>query len=137
MMGMSESDQSPLPVTVDLPTAPAPMPNAIPTEGPSPAQDAREQSLATLSPGRFGRYRLERLLGKGGMGEVYLAHDSVLGRIVALKIPRLLNSNPVQRERFFREARAAAVLTHPSICRVLDVGEEDGRPYLTMAYVEG
>jgi serine/threonine protein kinase len=71
------------------------------------------------------------------MGEVYLAQDTLLHRSVALKIPRLAEGKPGQRERFLREARAAAGLTHANICPVYDVGEIDGRPYLTMAYVNG
>ena len=89
-------------------------------------------------PAPFGRYRLLRLLGQGGMGRVYLAHDSQLDRSVALKIPSLSpEDGPKVLERFYREARAAAVLNHPNICPVYDVGEIDGIPYLTMAYVEG
>jgi hypothetical protein len=87
-------------------------------------------------PRPFGRYELRRRLGAGGMGQVYLAHDPQLDRLVALKVP-----NPVAaegwRERFLVEARAAANLTHPNICPVFEVGEADGRPYLTMAYIEG
>ena len=88
-------------------------------------------------PWTFGRYQVERVLGRGGMGEVYLAQDTLLHRAVALKIPRLAEGKPGQRERFLREARAAAGLTHANICPVYDVGEIDGRPYLTMAYING
>jgi serine/threonine protein kinase len=87
--------------------------------------------------GKFGRYQLQRLLGKGGMGAVYLAHDTVLHRTVALKLPNFPPEDGASRARFLREARAAAVLSHPSICQVFDVGEVDGQPYLTMAYIEG
>jgi serine/threonine protein kinase len=89
-------------------------------------------------PATFGRYRILKLLGRGGMGAVYLAHDTQLDRPVALKIPHLETSDgPQVLERFYREARAAATLHHPNICPVHDVGEIDGAPYLTMAYVEG
>jgi serine/threonine protein kinase len=89
-------------------------------------------------PVSFGRYRLVKLLGKGGMGSVYLAHDSQLDRSVALKVPQLdEDSGSPIRERFFTEARAAAALNHPHICRIHDVGEVDGVPYLTMAYIDG
>jgi serine/threonine protein kinase/tetratricopeptide (TPR) repeat protein len=86
-----------------------------------------------------GRYAILRQLGQGAMGTVYLAQDRQLQREVALKIPRF---NPGEdsglRERFLREARAAASLHHPNICPVYDVGEDAaGVPYLTMAYVEG
>src|SRR5205807_9832110 len=88
-------------------------------------------------PVMFGRYRLERLLGKGGMGAVYLAHDTQLDRHVALKVPSFGPDDGGLRERFFREARAAATLSHPNLCPVFDVGEQDGVYYLTMAYIEG
>jgi hypothetical protein len=87
-------------------------------------------------PRPFGRYTLQRLLGKGGMGRVYLAHDPHLDRLVALKLPTPVAA-PDWRERFLTEARAAATLTHPNVCPVYDVGEDEGRPYLTMAYIDG
>lgn len=89
-------------------------------------------------PRSFGRYRLEKLLGQGGMGVVYLATDTQLNRLVALKIPEL--SGPATasaRTRFLREAQAAAALQHPNICPIFDVGEHEGTPYLTMAYLCG
>ncbi len=89
-------------------------------------------------PRDFGRYRLEKLLGQGGMGAVYLAYDTQLGRSVALKIPSLSSPDADNcRERFFREARAAAVLQHPNICPIIEVGEVDGTPFMTMAYIPG
>lgn len=89
-------------------------------------------------PERIGRYNILRLLGKGGMGAVYLAHDSQLGRPVALKVPRFsTDENPEILERFYREARTAARLQHPHICPVFDVDCADGTHYLTMAYIEG
>src|SRR5438046_498075 len=89
-------------------------------------------------PPELGRYRIIRLLGMGGMGRVYLAEDTRLGRQVALKVlaPSLLD-RPEARERFVQEARAAATLSHPNLCPVHDVGEEKGVHFLTMAYVEG
>ena len=88
--------------------------------------------------GTFGRYQIQRLLGHGGMGDVYLATDTVLHRSVALKIPKLhLDRDPDIIKRFYREARAAANLRHPNICAVFDVGEIDGRHFLTMEYIEG
>lgn len=92
-------------------------------------------SIPTTSES-FGRYRIIRQLGKGGMGEVYLAEDTQLERRVALKIPHLGGSDMV-RKRFINEAKAAAMLHHPSICPVFDAGEIDGQPFLTMAYIEG
>src|SRR5262245_26109315 len=89
-------------------------------------------------PAEFGRYRVLRLLGKGGMGAVYLAEDSQLGRRVALKLPSFAAGASAERvERFLREARAAAALHHPHICTLYDAGQQGGRPYLTMAYLEG
>ena len=89
-------------------------------------------------PEQFGRYRILKKLGAGGMGAVYLAEDQQLERRVALKVPRFgPDDGPEVLERFYREARAAAKIVHPNICRVYDVGEEDGIPYLTMDYIEG
>lgn len=89
-------------------------------------------------PKQFGRYQIERTLGEGGMGAVYLAHDSQLDRKVALKTPKFSsNSDPTVMQRFYREARSAATLQHPNICPVYDVGEIDGIHYISMAYIEG
>ncbi|HEV7222885.1 MAG TPA: protein kinase, partial [Pirellulales bacterium] len=78
------------------------------------------------------------LLGKGAFGAVYRARDPQLGRVVALKIPRKgLLQNREERERFLREARAAATLHHPNICPVHDAGELDGRQYIVMALIDG
>jgi tetratricopeptide (TPR) repeat protein len=86
-------------------------------------------------PGRIGRYEIRAPLGRGGMGTVYLAHDPELDRPVALKVPQV--SGPAAVERFLREARAAAALDHPNLCRVYDAGRADGVLYLAMAYVPG
>jgi WD40 repeat protein/predicted Ser/Thr protein kinase len=95
-------------------------------------------SEAVVLPQQFGRYKIERMLGKGGMGAVFLAEDTQLHRKVALKVPTLaLPDDPEIGERFQREARAAATLHHPNICPVHDVGEINGIRYLTMAYIEG
>ncbi|MDB5351821.1 MAG: hypothetical protein JWN86_3068 [Planctomycetota bacterium] len=95
-------------------------------------------SDATAPPRQFGRYTILKRLGQGGMGAVYLAEDTQLGRRVALKIPHFSPTDgPEARERFFREARTAATLDHPYLCPVYDVGEVDGRLYLTMQYIEG
>jgi serine/threonine protein kinase len=89
-------------------------------------------------PEQFGRYRIIRRLGQGGMGSVYLAEDTQLQRQVALKVPDFGSHDyPEARRRFLTEARTAATLDHPYICPVYDVGEIDGRLYLTMAYIEG
>jgi predicted Ser/Thr protein kinase len=94
--------------------------------------------LPAQLPAPFGRYRLLKLLGKGGMGAVYLAHDTQLDRAVALKIPLFRADEGSQvLARFYREARAAATLLHAHVCPVYDVGEVEGVPYLTMGYIEG
>jgi hypothetical protein len=89
-------------------------------------------------PEVFGRYRILRWLGAGGMAHVYLAHDTELDRQVALKAPNLsIQQSSIERERFKREARAAAAIHHPQVCSVFDIGEHEGVCYLTMRYVEG
>ncbi len=89
-------------------------------------------------PEQFDRYRILKKLGQGGMGTVYLAHDTKLERKVALKVPRFApGSNAENLERFYREARATATIMHPNLCPLYDVGEINGTPYLTMAYIEG
>ncbi|HEY7428426.1 MAG TPA: serine/threonine-protein kinase, partial [Gemmataceae bacterium] len=89
-------------------------------------------------PERFGRYRILKRLGQGGMGTVYLAHDSQLDRSVAVKVPHFRPEDGTHiLERFVIEARAAATLDHRNICPVHDAGQIDGIHYLTMAYIEG
>ena len=86
----------------------------------------------------FGRYRLLSLIGEGGMGKVYKAHDTVIGRDVAIKVlPTELGGEPGYRERFRREAHTAARLTEPHIIPIHDTGEIDGQLYLVMPVVEG
>jgi predicted Ser/Thr protein kinase len=109
---MSSPDDSPAPPTVAL--------------GPTPQQ--------------IGRYRILEQLGAGGMGAVYRAQDPQLDRVVAIKVP--LFDVPRQRleqrrQRFQREARAAAQVWHPHVCPIYDVGEHEGQLYVVMAYVEG
>jgi eukaryotic-like serine/threonine-protein kinase len=85
-----------------------------------------------------GRYEVERTLGGGGMAVVYLARDGELGRPVALKVlADNLADDAELRQRFVREARLAARLSHPNVVRVYDAGEQDGRPYIVMECVEG
>jgi serine/threonine-protein kinase len=84
------------------------------------------------------RYRIIGLLGRGGMGEVYRADDLKLGQPVALKfLPKALADDPVRRERFYAEVRIARQVSHPNLCRVYDIGELDGRHFLTMEYIDG
>jgi tRNA A-37 threonylcarbamoyl transferase component Bud32 len=85
-----------------------------------------------------GRYRLESKLGSGGMSTVYLALDEVLDRPVAVKLlHREISEEEDQLERFRREARAAARLSHPNLVGVIDAGEDDGRPYIVFEYIDG
>ncbi len=93
----------------------------------------------SVSPGaRLGPYEIVAPLGAGGMGEVYKARDIRLDRIVAIKIlPADVARDERRRERFRREARAISSLTHPHICTLYDVGEQDGIDYLVMEYLTG
>ena len=84
-----------------------------------------------------GRYQVRRLLGKGGMGQVYLARDVVLGRSVALKIVGPGRGATLSTERFLDEARAIARLNHPNVVQLYDFGEYKGGLYLALEYVEG
>ena len=86
----------------------------------------------------FGRYRLLSLIGEGGMGRVYKAHDTEIGRDVAIKVlPPELSTEPGYRQRFRREAHIAARLTEPHIIPIHDTGEIDGRLYLVMPIIDG
>jgi len=86
----------------------------------------------------IGRYKIVEKLGEGGMGTVWKAEDSTLGRMVALKFLSTDIPNDDERARFLREARAASALDHPGICTIYEADEdEDGNPYLAMAYCEG
>lgn len=93
----------------------------------------------TLAAGdRLGRYELLEPVGSGGMGRVMRARDTVLDREVAIKLlPEELADDPQRRERFEREARAAAALNHPNLLTVHDVGLDDGTPYLVIKLLQG
>ncbi len=93
----------------------------------------------TLTPGaRLGPYLIEATLGAGGMGEVYKARDPRLDRVVAIKVIRPDHTgDSQQQQRFDREARAVAALSHPNICAIHDVGQDAGIPYLVMEYLDG
>jgi serine/threonine-protein kinase len=101
--------------------------------------------LRAAEPGRFApgqiiaeRYRVVGLLGRGGMGEVYRADDLKLEQPVALKfLPEAVEGDPERLARFFNEARLARQVTHAAVCRVHDIGEVDGHPYLSMEFVDG
>ena len=92
-----------------------------------------------LAPGtRFGPYRIDALIGAGGMGEVYRATDTRLPRPVAIKVLLAsVSEDPGRRARFEREARTIGTLNHPHICTLFDIGEHDGRSFIVMELVEG
>jgi serine/threonine protein kinase/Tol biopolymer transport system component len=110
-------------------------------EAPAIAQAADDlASEQKLTPGqRIKHYQIVNLIGEGGMGEVYLAADTILGRRIALKVlPAFVSKDPERLRRFTQEARAASRLSHPNVCVVHEIGEtDDGRPFIAMEYVEG
>ncbi|HEY6944813.1 MAG TPA: serine/threonine-protein kinase, partial [Candidatus Acidoferrum sp.] len=87
---------------------------------------------------KLGPYEIQSPLGAGGMGEVYRARDTRLGRDVAIKIlPPQVSKDPVRKQRFEREAKTISSLNHPNICVLHDIGSQDGVDYLVMECVEG
>src|ERR1700760_456065 len=92
-----------------------------------------------LSSGaKLGPYEIQSPLGAGGMGEVYRARDTRLGRDVTIKIlSTQLSFDPDLKRRFEREARAVSSLTHPNICCLYDIGSQDGIDFIVMEYLEG
>ncbi len=91
----------------------------------------------TEIPERVGPYRILSKVGEGGMGVVYKAEDSRLGRVVALKVIRQLDGDMTKRQRFWQEARAAAQVAHPNACRIYDIAEECQQLVLVMEFIEG
>jgi tetratricopeptide (TPR) repeat protein len=93
---------------------------------------------AALPPTTISHYRIIRQLGSGGMGEVFLAEDTTLGRKVAIKmLPEHSAGSDPARQRLINEAKAAAALDHPNICAIHEVGDEDDRVFIVMQYIEG
>src|SRR5712691_11129709 len=93
----------------------------------------------TLGAGtKLGRYEIRSKIGEGGMGEVYLAQDTKLDRKVALKVlPADVASHRDRMERFVREAKSAAALSHPNIAQIFEIGEHDGTHYIAMEFIDG
>ncbi len=102
------------------------------------SSDSRPDDSQNFSGEMIGVYRLIEELGRGGMGTVYLAYDTRLGRRAALKLlPSHLVNNPERVRRFQREARTASALNHPNIITIYDFGQENGRDYIVSEFVEG
>ena len=107
-------------------------------ESPSPPRIAADGGHYVPGQILAGRYRMVGLLGRGGMGEVYRADDLKLGQPVALKfLPRDVEKDTDRLQRFLDEVRLSLKVTHPNVCRVFDIGDVDGRHFLSMEYVDG
>src|ERR1700691_1470893 len=132
------------PVTDNSETAIMPM-ASTPVSRAGESRAAAVPARVSSSDGRFaagvlvtGRYRIIGLLGKGGMGEVYRANDLTLDQPVALKfLPEAMARDAGMLARFHNEVRIARQVSHPNVCRVYDLGEVDGQPYLSMEYIDG
>ena len=138
---MSQDDQ-----TINIDAAQGSNPTSAPGELDETLTNATAESTPTRPhvPGQilvgrhFGRYKIKRELGRGAMGVVYLALDTNLDRQVAVKVPSFAEEDGQDVvDRFYREARAMATISHPNLCPVYDVGDIDGVHYLTMQFVEG
>jgi hypothetical protein len=127
------------PTLMDDAPAPRTPPSSRSTPSSKPSSSGLHQD-ARFVPGVIleDRYRIVSLTGKGGMGEVYRADDLKLEQTVALKfLPQALVLDGAALARFHREVRTARQISHPNVCRVFDIGEADGVPFLTMEYVDG
>src|SRR5438876_8366351 len=94
--------------------------------------------MTLIAGTKLGRYEIRSKIGEGGMGEVYLAQDTKLERKVALKIlPADVGTNRDRMERFIREAKSAAALSHPNIAQIFEIGEDTGTHYIAMEFIDG
>ncbi len=127
------------------PADPRPPAPGAPQHTPSGSGGAGEATALSFGPpaapgevGTLGPYRLVRLVGRGGMGAVYAATDTRLGRRLALKVmlPQFA-ADPAARARFLREARAAAHVAHDNVVTVYEADERDGVPYIAMQFLQG
>src|ERR1043166_671384 len=110
------------------------------TVGAPPHGHTRTPATGSCAPGASvaARYRLVALLGRGGMGEVYRAEDLTLEQPVALKfLPAGVAADPARLAQFHTELRLARQVSHKNVCRLYDLGDADGRRFLTMEYVDG
>src|SRR6266478_6309550 len=124
-----------------------PTPRRTPSHPPTPPHRSSRtpSSSDSIDGGRFtsgqiiaGRYRVVALAGRGGMGEVYRAEDLKLSQIVAIKfLPAALSRDAGALARFHSEVRIARQVSHPNVCRVFDIGDADGIPFLSMEYIDG
>ncbi len=136
--------------TIGPPSTPAPRktpsastPARLPRTPSHPG--SRPPSSDPIGGGRFTpgeiiaeRYRVVAMAGRGGMGEVYRAEDLKLGQLVAIKfLPEALSQDAAALARFHSEVRIARQVSHPNVCRVFDIGDADGVPFLSMEYVDG
>jgi serine/threonine-protein kinase len=138
-------DSAPAPARTPLrPVSPIRSSSAARTPRPVSSSVAASSS-DPIGGGRFAsgsmvgdRYRIVALLGHGGMGEVYRAEDLKLSQVVAIKfLPPAFSEDPATLARFHSEVRVARQVSHPNVCRVFDIGDADGVPFLTMEYVDG
>lgn len=102
-----------------------------------PAAAAPATPSASWVGRQIGRYEIRSLIGSGAMGVVYLAHDTMIDRLVAIKVLPETAANTATRDRFFAEAKAVGKVNHPHVVQIYEVGELEGVPYLVLEYVEG